>query len=70
MDTYINIIVIILGLTCFLKVSTESQIMYLGAFSKVHSLKIQNSVATIQPSKYPELTTSYAVTVPSSSHLT
>lgn len=41
MTTYINIIVIILGLTCLLKVSTKSQVMYLGAFSKVHSLKIQ-----------------------------
>jgi hypothetical protein len=64
MSTYINIIIVILGLTCFLIVSPESQVMYLRAFSKIHSLKTQNSVAAIRLYKYPALTKSYAVRVP------
>jgi hypothetical protein len=61
---YINIIVVILSVTCFLKIGTESQIMYLGAISKVHSLKIQNIIVTMQSSKHPATTTCYAVIVP------
>jgi hypothetical protein len=62
--TYVNIIIVILGMTRFLIVSAESQVMYLRAFSEIHSLKSQNSIAAIQLYEYPARTTRYAVRVP------